>query len=63
MEMCDYCKKEVKYDMSILIPEQQLRQKIGCYRCTILNASCHLTCDDYEKEVSPKIKQIHLNTK
>ncbi len=37
--------------MKSLTPEQQLRQKIGCYRCTILNATCHLTCDDYEKSV------------
>lgn len=37
--------------------EEELRQKIGCYtRCDGLNASCHVTCVEYEEKVLPFIK-------
>jgi len=27
------------------------RKRLGCYKCTCFNASCHLTCTEYEEEL------------
>jgi len=43
--------EEVKID-------QETRIKIRCNSCTIHNASCFLTCDDYEKEMCKKAQAI-----
>ncbi len=35
----------------------EMRTKLGCYRCTCLNASCHLTCVDYEEVLNGMPKE------
>ncbi len=63
--VCSYCRfwtltsemKQITLDESMckISLEQQLRREIGCYRCTILNGSCHLTCVDYKEKILPKL--------